>query len=262
MLPLTGPDLPASLEQLTAALRAGLANRGLTAKAIRTDGVWPNLAELSIDLTGANASRATPLSTLSENPATSISVEHLTISAAPLNFEATPLRFDLRAQNAEFGFVRDQAQQSLLQLTRAAAGSFTVEAERADLEALLKRLPAHAAEKQGAQVKSTRLEFNSRGPRSLDFRAEITAKVFIMSAQLAVTGKLDVDGELNLRAHDLACTGDGVVANLAAGYLRPRFEELEKRPIPLAAFSFAGLKVHDVRLTSGETLRLEAQFGT
>lgn len=262
MLPLAGPDFPTSIEQLSVALRAGLADRGLTPHAVRADGAWPNVLELSIDLTGAKASRATRLPSSGESQAANLSAERLIISATPMYFEATPIRFDMRVENAQFGFARSQTSESLLQLTAASIGTVTIEAKRDDLESLLKQLAADAAEKQGAQVKSARLEFTSRGPRSLDFRAEITAKVFLMTAHLAITGKADVDGELNLRLSDLACTGDGMIANMAAGFLRPRLNELQRNVIPLATFSLAGLKAHDVQLIAGDTLRLEARFAS
>ena len=261
MLPLSGSDFPASPETLAAALRGGLERRGISVRDIRADGEWPRLAELTIDLTGAQLARATRPVQASTDAQPGASIARLAIVAAPLYFEKTPLRLDLHAQDAECAFARDSAQEPVLQLTRSGSGSVVLEAQRADLETVLKTFATAALAKQGAEVKSVRLELNSLGPRSLGFRAEVTAKAFLMTARVAVTGRLDVDDQLNLRVRDLATSGDGMIANLAGGFLRPRFIEMEKRVISLAAFSFAGVKMHGVRISGGEALRIEAQFG-
>ena len=261
MLPLSGSDFPVSLETFSAALRGGLEGRGVSVRDIRADGEWPRLAELAVDLTGAHITRATRPAQADTEPQPGASIARLAIVAAPLHFEKTPLRLDLQAQDAECAFARDSAQEPVLQLTRCGSGSVVLEAQRADLEAVLKTFATGALAKQGAEVKSVRLELNSLGPRSLGFRAEVTAKAFLMTARVAVTGRLDVDDQLNLRVRDLATSGDGMIANLAGGFLRPRFTEMEKRTISLAAFSFAGVKMHGVRISGGEALRIEAQFG-
>ena len=261
MLPLSGSDFPASPETLAAALRDGLASRGVSVRDIRAEGEWPRLAELTIDLTGAQLSRTTRPALANTEPQPGASIARLAIVAAPLHIEKTPLRLDLHAQDAECAFARDAAQEQVLQLTRAGSGSVALEAQRADLETVLKTFATAALAKQGAEVKSVRLELTDRGPRSLSFRAEVTAKAFLMTARVAVTGQLDVDDDLNVRVSNLATSGDGMIANLAGGFLRPRFIEIEKRAISLAAFSFAGVKMHGVRLSGGEALRIEAQFG-
>ena len=260
MLPLAGPDFPDSPDALAAALRGGFSGRGISVRDIRADGEWPRLAELAIDLSGAKLSRETRVARANTEPQPSVSIARLAIMAAPVFFETTPLRFDLRAEDAECGFARDAAGEAVLQLTRTGGGSIVVEAARADLEATLKAFATEALAKQGADVKSARLELTERGPRSLGFRAEVTAKAFLMTARVAVTGLLDVDDDLKLRVRDLATSGDGMIANLAGGYLRPRFAEIERRAIPLAAFSFADVKLRDVQISGGEALRIEAQF--
>lgn len=261
MLPLAGSDFPASLETFAAALRDGFAGRGISVRDVRADGGWPRLAELAIDLSGAKLSRATRVARADTEPQPGVSIARLAIVAAPLHFETTPLRLELRAQDAECAFARETAGEPVLQLTRAGGGSVAVEAQRADLENTLKTFATVALAKQGADVKSVRLELNGLGPRSLGFRAEVTAKAFLMTARVVVTGRLDVDDQLNLRVRDLATSGDGMIASLAGGFLRPRFAEIEKRAIPLAAFSFAGVKMHGVRIGGGDALRIEAQFG-
>ena len=262
MLPLAGPHFPASLEELVAALRAGFRGRGVSARDVRAKGEWPRLTELVVDLTDAQLSRATRLPNSAAGAQPAISVENFAMSASPLFFEKTPVRLDLRARGAECGFARDSAGDPVLGLIRTGAGSVSIEAERADLEVALKTIASGFLAKQGADVKSAKLELIDRGPQSLGFRAEITAKAFVMTARIVISGQLDLDDQLNLRVRDLATSGDGMIASLAGSFLRPRFAEVEKRTIPLASYSFAGITLHRVRISGGNTLRIEAEFGS
>ena len=260
MLPLAGPDFPTSLADFSASLRGGFTERGIVAREVRVEGEWPRIAEISVDLTGARLSRSIDFPRGNSEAQPALSIARLAVSAAPLHFEETPIRLEVHAEDADCAFTRDSADQPLLQLTRAASGSVVLEAQRSDLESKLKEFATTALAKQGADVKSVRLDLNDLGPRSLGFRADVTAKAFLMTARVFVTGRIDVDDQMNLRVRDLATGGDGMIANLAGSFLRPRFAEIEKRVIPLPAFSFAGLKPQNIRISGGEALRIEAKF--
>ena len=262
MLPLVGSEFPATLEHFTSALRDGLTVRGFTPRDVRAHGDWPQIDKLTVDLTNASTTRHTQPARAARDRQSGPTIKHLTITGAPVFFETLPLRFDLRVLDAECGLARDTAAGLVLEPIGAASGSLLIEAQRADLTAALKNLATAALAKQGAEIKSATLEFTARSPRSLDFRAEVSAKVFVMTARIAVAGKLDVDDRLNLRLRDLSVSGDGMIASIATSYLRPKFAEIEKTIIPLDAFSFAGVKVRDVRLSGGDSLRLEAEFGS
>lgn len=262
MLPLADPNFPDSIESLIVALRTGFSRHGVSVKDIRAEGEWPRLSELTIDLSGAQLSRATQFPHPGAEGKTGITIDRLSIAATPLYFEMTPLRVEIRVLQAGFAFAHATVGDPVLQLVRAENGSIVIEAQRADLEMTLLKLATTALAKQGADVKAAELELTERSPRSLGIRAEVTAKAFLMTARVAVSGLLDVDDALNLRVRDLATSGDGMIANLASAFLRPRFLEIEKQVIPLAAFPIAGVKLHDVRIGGGNTLRLEAQLGS
>ncbi len=261
MLPLAGPRFPESIEELVAALRAGFAGRGISPRDLEAAGEWPRVKKLSIDLTGAHISRATPLPKKSAETRSTIFVENLALSAAPIFFEDTPVHLCLHANELECGVAGDSPGESCLQTLSAKSGSVTIEAPRADLETALKRIAHTFLAKQGAEVKAAQLELLERSPRVLAFRAEITAKAFVMTARVEVTGQLEIDAQLNLRISNLATTGQGMIATLATGFLRPRFTEIEKRRFPLATYAFAGVAPRDVRMSGGNALRIEAQFG-
>jgi hypothetical protein len=261
MLPLAGAGFPHSIDELVVGLRAGLKRHQIFARDVQASGGWPALEELSLDLTGAQLSRATATAKRATLTEPGPSIHRLSLIAAPLNFESVPLTFNLTAADARSGFARDDNQEPVLHILQAKSGALVVEAKRRDLESLLQKLAAEALAKHGAEIKSTRLDFTSRGPRTLEFRASVKAKVFVMNAEIRVTGQLSVDDDFNLSARHLAVDGSGMIASLASGYLRPRFAELEERVLPLATFSLGEVHLRDLRLSGGETLRLEADFG-
>jgi hypothetical protein len=261
MLPLAGEDFPRSLDQFVTALRAGLEDHQVVARDVRAAGEWPALEELSLNLTGAQLSRATPISKPATNAEPGPSIACLTISARPLDFESVPLVFDLQANDAQCGFARDEQRGGSLQILQAKSGTVVLEAKRSDLELFMQKLAAETLAKHGAEVKSTHLEFTSHSPRALRFQIRVKAKVFVMNADIIVSGELSIDDGLNLRAQQLTADGNGMIASLATSYLRPRFAELEKRVFPLATFSVAEVKLRDVQVSGGETLRLDARFG-
>ena len=124
----------------------------------------------------------------------------------------------------------------------------------------MKGLAGTAASKQGAEIKSVELSFTVEARAPSNFVPMSTAKVFIMSAKLAISGRMEVDEQLNLRFSDLQAAGNGVLASLASSSLRPQFAQLEKRLIALGAFSWAGIRLHERATAGGETLRLAAKF--
>jgi hypothetical protein len=261
MLPLAGEDLPRSLDQFVTALRAGLGRHKVIAHDVRANGGWPAIEELSLDLTDAQLSRETPIPRPTTKAEPGPSIRCLTIAATPLKFESVPVVFDLRANDARCGFARDSQHNASVQILQAKSGAVVLETKRSDLESFLEKLAAETLAKHGAEVKSTRLEFTNHGPRTLEFQARVKAKVFVMNAEIVVSGQLSVDDRLNLRAQQLTADGNGMIANVATGYLRPRFAEMEKRVFPLASFSLAEVQLRDVQVRGGETLRLEARFG-
>lgn len=261
MLPLAGPNFPDSSSLFGAALRTGLDRYHVIARDIRAIGGWPALDELLLDLTDAHLSRATPIAKATSKTEPGPSIRRLTIKATPLIFESVPLTLDLHAEDARCGFAHDNQHEPVLQLLQSKSGALSIEAKRSDLESLLLRLASEALAKQGAEMKSARLDFTSHSPRMLEFRANVKARIFVMNAEIVISGRLGVDDDLNFRAHQLKAEGSGMIASLATAYLQPRFTEFEKRTFPLAKFSFTDVQLHDIQLSAGETLRLEAHFG-
>ena len=112
------------------------------------------------------------------------------------------------------------------------------------------------------EIKETHLEFTSRGSRELSFRAEVVGKVFMMKAPVTLTGDVAIDDDLNLHLSNLTIGGSGMIANMASGFAQPYLKRVQAQPISLGMLALGSLKLRDIELAGGDTLRLEARFGS
>jgi len=260
MLPISGETFPVTAQELSTALERGFSAGGISAPAITAEGAYPQLTKLSIDLTGAQLTRDDRLRSFDGASAAAVTAEHFEMFGEPLYFEKAPLKARLAGDGVQMRITGDPQVGSLV-LESAAAGTVSVEVTIEALESLLQSLAAEAAAKQGIEVKKTQLTLKQEGPRAVSFRAEVTAKIFVMSAALALTGKLEIDDEFNARLSGLGLDGDAMVTNLAGSFLRPRLQQLEGRTFPLFAFLPAGLKLRDIEVTVTPALHVQARFG-
>ena len=261
MLPLSGDRFPTTRTELTDALAAAAIRHGLRATAGSTGERWPELDSLTIDLTGTQLTRDLRLPVAASSADGGVLVQHLAVSAAPLDFEGTPLRFSLRGEQVALSFARSAQGGPLLTPARARHGEVDAEVQRADLETLLHRLASDAAAAQGVQVKKTALTLTARDPRTLAFRAEVTAKMFIMSATVTLTGELSIDEQFTARLSQLRLSGEGMIGTMVNGFARPHLDRLEGRAFPLLALPLGGLKLHAITVGGGDSLRVRAEFG-
>ncbi len=232
------------------ALAAALAPLGLGASAISFDGNFPSLAELRVNLTGARFHRRMRLPDATGSGETAFSARCVKADATPAYFETLPFTLSLQTGDAAFS--------SAPALIRSGKGTLELSATLADLENTLLSLVRSAAEKQGAEAESVRLSLATEGPRALALRATATAKAMFFTAVLTLAGRIEITDALEARLCALTCSGDGMIANLAAGALRPKLASLEGRSFALRAF-IPALKELTLDTTNG--LRLSAKFG-
>ncbi len=262
MLPLLAESPPTTISELTDALTRGLQEHGIGAREIAAEGAaFPAIDLLRIDLTEAQLTRDFRPPQPSGSSGLSIEIAQFELIGAPIYFEkaALELRFAAERVKSRMEMI-DRS--GCLALESAAGGMISVEVARETLEALLHTLAVEAAAKQGLEVKKTNLNFTQEGPGAVAFRAEVTAKVFVMSATLALTGRVAIDDQLQARISDLSLNGDGMVLKLAGSYARPYLDRLEGRVFPLLAFTPGGLQLRNIELTAAATLRVRADLKT
>lgn len=260
MLSLSADRPPTTIAELIEALQRGLQAQGITPKHIEVSGdSFPALKELRIDLSETHLSRSfRPTRPQGEktSPATFESVE---ILGRPIQFEGTPLNLHVAVQGATAGlYLQDGT--GCLALENATSGELTLDSGVAALEAALHRLAVEGGAKQGIDIKQTKISFTQEAAGVVSFRVDVTAKVFIMSASVALNGKLEVDEQLDARVSGLAITGDAMIEKIVSGFAKPHLDRWEGRTISLASFTPAGLKARSVELTAGSQLELRAKF--
>ncbi|MCE9609927.1 MAG: hypothetical protein K8R23_06930 [Chthoniobacter sp.] len=261
MLPLAAEKFPATPDELATALAAGLSVRGVQAKGVHAAGAGlAEIAELQVDLTGARCTRDFRVSTAPVTESAAVEIAHFVVMGEPMDFEGTPLRLNLEAEGVSCGFAGAPRDGTLV-LTSATGGSLVLAVAHEALEALLHRLAKGVAEKQGVEIRQTKLTLTARGPRVLSFRCTVTAKVFVMTAELSLSGDLEVDEQLQARLSGLTLGGDAMITKMAAGFARPYLDKLEGRTIPLLAFGLGGMRLRDVELATADGLEIRAKFG-
>jgi len=261
MLPLSADRAPANAQELTEALQRGLQAQGLTPRAVEAAGsAYPSLSELRLDLSDSALTHEFRPKKAQGEKVASLQVARVEILGQPIFFERTPLTLQLQAQSATAGLYLEDGN-GCLTLESAVSGELLLEVGVEALEAALHRLAVEAAAKQGVEVKQTKVSFTQESPGAVSFRVEVKAKVFIMSAALALTGRLDLDASLNARVSALSLDGDSMVLKLVGGFAKPHLDRLEGRTISLASFTPAGMKVREIELSAGPQLKLRAVFG-
>jgi hypothetical protein len=261
MLPLLAETVPTTVPAFTEALTRGLEQHGLIARQIETQAsLFPIIDALRIDLSDAHLTRNFRLPECTVGNGNEVEIAQFELLASPIYFEKAALEVRLTAHGVSACQAMNDGRGCLV-LKSAVSGAVSVQMTRTSLEALFHSLATEAAAKQGLEVRKTGLHFTQNGPRSVAFRAEVTVKIFVMSAKLALTGSFVIDDELNARISNLVLDGDAMVLKLAGGYARPYLARLEGRVFPLLAFAPGGLKLRDVELTAGDTLIARAKFG-
>jgi len=258
MFALGGDSFPNDTQELRAALSRGAVLQGAREAAVSIDGNFPSLDALRMDLTGARLDSQTPLTLVGETAAGGFFSRTLDVTAEPALLASIPIRLRLHAEDCVFAFGFSENGSRAVRLDRCSSGTLDAEAATAEIESALLALARDEATAHGANVESVRLTLVAENPHKIAMTAVAVAKAMFFSATLTIRGQVEVDDTLTIRVSNATCTGDGMIANLAAAQLRPRLAELEKRAFSLADFMPAGLRVTGVGLSGGDSLRVDA----
>ncbi len=258
---LGGDAFPHDTQTLRAALSHGAEARGAGEGSVTIDGDFPSLEAIRMNLTGVHLDGQAPPAPAPENPAGGCFARVLEVTAEPALLAGIPLRVRFRADACVFAFGVTAGETRAAWLQKCASGTLDAAAATSDMEAALLGLARDAASKHGAEVESVRLTLEAENPRQLAVTAVAVAKAMFFTATLTIRGRIALDGDFNLRLTESTCTGDGMIANLAAAQLRPRLAELEGRVLSIRSFLPSGLQPSDVALTGGAALQIRATIG-
>jgi hypothetical protein len=83
----------------------------------------------------------------------------------------------------------------------------------------------------------------------------------MMTGTIVITGKLDIDDELNATVSGLNCTGEGMVGTLAAGIVQKHLKPHDGTTVPLMTFSLGDVALRDLKIKVKDSVEVSAAFG-
>jgi hypothetical protein len=227
------------------------------------DHAYPRLYEIAISLDEAQLRPEPPRPpVIAGEMSPALEIDQLTLSASPLFLGPVSLNLAISATEVQLGQSKDSNGQIVLSLQSAAEGKIKISTQQSDLEALVTKLTRSQASKQGITIDSVNLELRQESPHSLTVDVRLRARKLFLGASLRVTGQLDLDDKLNLKISGLKCTGDGGVAAMACGILKPYLQKIDGREFPLMSLPLGKIQLRDVRLVVGDNLTVTAEFGS
>jgi hypothetical protein len=265
MFPLNATTLPADAAELEARLNESLRSVFTLARdpvQIR-DLKYPHLAALDVSLDGAaiRGRPPAPPAPVTE-PIPALAIDSFSAGGRGMSIGPAAVDFALSATGVQLHQALDRAGQIVLLLHNAAAGGVEASVAKSDLEALIAEVAKAEAGKHGVSIDSVQILLRSQSPRSLAAEVRLRAKKLFLSASLRITGQVDLDQELNARISGLDCIGEGAIAGVACGVLKPHLETLNGRAFPLMSLPLGEVRLRDVRVAVGEKLSVTAEFGS
>lgn len=261
MFTLGGDAFPSDTSSLLHSLASEVEARGARADAVRIEGAFPSLETVQVDLTAVRLDTTKTSIAGSGSKTGGFFSRTLKVSAQPALFTTVPVTIHLRGEDCTFAFGTASDGKRVASLEGCSTGKMTVSAPTSEINDALLVLAKEAASAHGADVKSVQLTLVSENPRTLGVHAVAVAKAMFLTATLTIRGRAVLDDDFNLQLRDATCTGDGMLANLAAAQLRARIEEMQARTFSLRTLLPPGLQPREVEMSGGDSLQIRATFG-
>jgi hypothetical protein len=266
MLPLSTAAFPSSAADLQRLLNEALERIFISKPHPVTirDHSYPHLSGIDISLDDARLRPEPPRPpSASGEVSPALEIDQLTVSASPLSIGPAALKLSISATAVQLGQSKDSNEQIVLSLKSAAEGTIKISMRQDDLEALVTNLARNQASKQGVTIDGVQLTLRQESAHSLAVEVRLRVRKLFLGASLRVTGQLDLDDRLNLKISRLNCTGDGGIATMACGILKPYLEKFDGREFPLISLPLPkGILLRDVRLAVGDDVSVSAEFGS
>jgi len=223
---------------------------------------YPHLASLAVALDGAQfRGQPPPIPSAGGESIPALTVDSFTAKGSQISVGPAAIDFALEAQNVHLHRAAGSSGNVVLMLQSATNGRIEISALPADLEALIAQMAKVEAGRHGVAIDSVQLSLRSNSPRSLAAEVRLRAKKLFVSASLRITGQIDLDEELNARISGLDCTGEGAIAGIACGVLKPHLEKINGRQFPLMSLPLGEVRLRDLRIAVADKLSITAEFG-
>lgn len=224
---------------------------------------YPHLESLSVSLDGAEVRQPPPpVPPLQREPVAALSVDIFRAAGAAMNVGPAAVDFALDARGLQLHQATDRDGHIVLLLHNAADGRVEISVSVSDLEALIGEVAKSEAGKHGVNIDSIQLSLRSQSPRSLAAEVRLRAKKLFVTAALRITGQLDLDEKLTAKLSGLDCTGEGAIASVACGVLKPHLQKIDSREFPLISLPLGKVRLRDVQIALGDKLSVTAEFGS
>lgn len=266
MFPLSGKTFPTSADELTEAIEGALRDVLTFGKksAVTADGgKFPAIKHLAIDLSGSTVkiTDPPPQPKPKGKRQPGITVDQLEVTGHPIKFEQSKADIALNGKGLTFDFAHDASGKAMLVLTDAKDGKVAVKIGKEDLRELLLAAASAAAKQQGVTIQDLQLDLESEGKRSVSAEARVKAKKMMMSGTVSIRGRVDIDDALVATVSGLACTGEGMIGGMAAGFIQGKLKTVEGQRFPLMAFSLGDVALRDLTVSIGSNIDVTAAFG-
>ena len=247
MFLLGGLDFPKDAASLVSAIEQGLHPLGLGAGRVQCEGAFPALSLLRCDLSGAVFRSEHRAATAAGALQPGFFARRVEVACDAATLGGLGFSASLALDDAVFAFARDAAGAPMLALEQCGAGVLELAVTRGEFEKLVFSLAAKAAEEQGAEVKAASVTWEASGERAVALRVVARAKAMFMETSVSARGRVEVTDALAVVVSGLSCSGEGMVGNLAATFLRKEIPKYEGRSVSLAGV-FGGIRLKDVGL--------------
>ena len=224
---------------------------------------YPHLASLTVSLDGAQLQGPPPpVPSIGGERSPALLVDSFKVHGSQVSVGPAGVDFALEAEKLQLDRASDADGHLVLVLRTAVNGRIEVSASPSDIEALIAEVASAEAGKHGVSIDNVQLSLRSNNPRSLAAEVRLRAKKLFLSTTLRITGQVELDEELNAKISSLDCTGEGAIASVACGVLKPHLEKINGREFPLMSLPLGDVRLRDVRIVAGDKLSITAEFGS
>jgi hypothetical protein len=131
-----------------------------------------------------------------------------------------------------------------------------------DIASLARAAAEMAAKQQGIKIEGLDLTLTSEGKRSLAADVRVKAKKMMVSGVIHITGRVDVDDEMNATVSNLDCDGEGMIGSMASGLVKSKLKPYEGKTFPLMTFSLGDVALRDLKIDVKTNVQVTAEFGS